>query len=102
MAFIFLERHAKTNGFVFMEPSRQYREFAEECRRFAQLAKTDEQRKLCCKWKWFGRSLRKKLKDKQSKTKISWSPPRDRYHDPHLFRYFAPAPTTSSPYARKW
>ena len=46
MAFIFLERHAKTNGFVFMEPSTQYREFAEECRRFAQLAKTDEQRKI--------------------------------------------------------
>jgi hypothetical protein len=37
MAFIFLERHAKTNGFVFMEPSRQYREFAEECRRFGKI-----------------------------------------------------------------
>jgi hypothetical protein len=46
MAFIFLERHAKTNGLFFMEPSTQYREFAEECRRFAQLAKTDEQRKI--------------------------------------------------------
>jgi hypothetical protein len=29
-----------------MEPSTQYREFAEECRRFAQLAKTDEKRKI--------------------------------------------------------
>jgi hypothetical protein len=29
-----------------MEPSTQYREFAKECRRFAQLAKTDEQRKI--------------------------------------------------------
>ncbi|MFZ0148316.1 MAG: hypothetical protein WAM72_08195 [Xanthobacteraceae bacterium] len=46
MAFIFLERHFKANGFFFMEPSTQYRKFAEECRRFAQFAKTDEQRKI--------------------------------------------------------
>jgi hypothetical protein len=46
MAFIFLERHTNANGFLFMEPSTQYRKFAEECRRFAQLAKTDEQRKV--------------------------------------------------------
>jgi hypothetical protein len=29
-----------------MEPSTQYRKFAEDCRRFAQFAKTDEQRKI--------------------------------------------------------
>jgi hypothetical protein len=29
-----------------MKPSTQYRKFAEECRHFAQSAKTDEQRKL--------------------------------------------------------
>jgi hypothetical protein len=29
-----------------MEPSTQYRKFAEECCHFAQSAKTDEQRKL--------------------------------------------------------
>jgi hypothetical protein len=46
MAFIFLERHTKANGFFFMEPSTQYRKFAEECGRFAQIAKTDEQRKV--------------------------------------------------------
>ena len=46
MAFMFLERHTKANGFSFMERSTQYRKFAEECRRFAQFAKTDEQRKI--------------------------------------------------------
>jgi hypothetical protein len=29
-----------------MEPSTQYRQFAEECRRFAQSAKTEEHRKV--------------------------------------------------------
>jgi hypothetical protein len=46
MAFMFLERHTKANGFSFMERSTQYRKFAEECRRFAQFAKTDEHRKI--------------------------------------------------------
>ena len=32
--------------FFCMEPPTQYRKFAEDCRRFAQLAKSDEQRKL--------------------------------------------------------
>jgi hypothetical protein len=35
-----------SNQLAFARPSKQYREFAEECRRFAQLAKTDEQRKI--------------------------------------------------------
>lgn len=45
-AFIFPERHTGTNGFCFMEPSAQYRKFADECRRFAEVAQTDEQRKV--------------------------------------------------------
>jgi len=46
LGLYFLERRGQTSGFIFMEPSTQYRKFAEECRRFAQLAKTDEQRKI--------------------------------------------------------
>jgi hypothetical protein len=29
-----------------MQPSAQYRKFAEDCRRFAQLAKADEERRI--------------------------------------------------------
>ena len=44
--FIFQERRTGTNRFFYMEPSTQYRQFAEECRRFTQSAKTDEHRKV--------------------------------------------------------
>lgn len=46
VVFIFPERHTGTSGFFFMKPSTQYRQFAEECRGFAQSAKTEEQRKI--------------------------------------------------------
>ena len=46
MIFISPERRTGTNGFFHMEPSAQYRKFAEDCRRFVQLAKTDEERRL--------------------------------------------------------
>jgi hypothetical protein len=46
MAPIFPERHTGDGGFSDMEPSMQYRKFAEDCRRLAQLAKIDEHRKI--------------------------------------------------------
>jgi hypothetical protein len=46
MAVIFGERHEPAASCSHMEPSTQYRKFAEECRRFASLAKTAEQRKV--------------------------------------------------------
>lgn len=46
MAPIFLERHTGSSGFFDMESSMQYRKFAEDCRRLAQLAKTDEHRQV--------------------------------------------------------
>ncbi len=45
-AFIFPERRIGTNGFCCMEQATQYRKFAEECRRYAAVAKTDEQRNV--------------------------------------------------------
>jgi hypothetical protein len=71
MAFIFLERHAKANGFFFMEPSTQYRQFAEECRRFARLAKTDEQRKILLEMEAVWTKLAEEAEDEWPRNKIS-------------------------------
>jgi hypothetical protein len=47
-----------------MESSTQYRKFAEECRHFAQSAKTDEERQTIAEdGRGLGESLRKKLRD---------------------------------------
>lgn len=46
MAIISLERQVLAATCSHMEQSMQYRKFAEECRRFASLAKTAEQRKV--------------------------------------------------------
>ena len=46
MAVISLERHVVAASCSHMEQSMQFRKFAEECRRFASLAKTTEQRKV--------------------------------------------------------
>jgi hypothetical protein len=71
MAFIFLERHAKANGFFFMEPSTQYRQFAEGCRRFARLAKTDEQRKILLEMEAVWTKLAEEAEDEWPRNKIS-------------------------------
>jgi hypothetical protein len=44
--FIFLEHRTGTNSFFSMEPSTQYRKFAEECRLLVKSAKTVEERKV--------------------------------------------------------
>jgi len=44
--FYFSGTSHESKRIPFMEPSTQYRKFAEECSRFAQSAKTDEQRKI--------------------------------------------------------
>ena len=43
---LMLERHTGADDCSDMEPSTQYRTFAEECRRLAQSAKTVEERKV--------------------------------------------------------
>jgi hypothetical protein len=46
IAAILLERHTATADCSRMEPSIQYRKFAEECRRLAKSAKTADERKV--------------------------------------------------------
>jgi len=54
-----------------MEPSKQYRKFAEECRRFAQLAKTDEQRKILLEMEAVWTKLTEEAEGRTAKSQAS-------------------------------
>jgi hypothetical protein len=69
--FIFLERSAGTNGFFSMEPSAQYRKFADDCHRFAQIAKTNEQRKVLQEMEVLWRKLAEETEQQRSKSGVS-------------------------------
>jgi hypothetical protein len=69
--FIFLERPAGTNGFFSMQPSAQYRKFADDCRRFAQIAKTDEQRKVLEEMEVVWTKLAEETEQEQAKSGVS-------------------------------
>jgi hypothetical protein len=57
--------------FLFYGASTQYRQFAEECRRFARLAKTDEQRKILLEMEAVWTKLAEEAEDEWPRNKIS-------------------------------
>ena len=89
-----------------MEPSTQYRRFAEECRHLDKSTKTVEERKVLRerrKGERFGRSLLpKRLTERVAKTGIRCSSPLDHHFDPYLSRLSVPEQTTLVPFAEKW
>src|SRR5438094_6762964 len=70
MAFIFLERHTKANGFLLW--SRQHNTANSRKNAVALLnqPRQTSNEKYCCKWKRFGRSLRKTLRLEQLRAKL--------------------------------
>jgi hypothetical protein len=54
-----------------MESSTQYRKFAEECRHFAQSAKTDEERKLLLKMEEVWAKLAKEAEGRVAKSQTT-------------------------------
>jgi len=71
LSLYFSATSQENKRFLYMEPSKQYRKFAEECRRFAQLAKTDEQRKILLEMEAVWTKLTEEAEGRTAKSQAS-------------------------------
>ncbi|HEV2699750.1 MAG TPA: hypothetical protein VGU90_17285 [Terriglobales bacterium] len=71
LSLYFSATSQENKRFFCMEPSKQYRKFAEECRRFAQLANTDEQRKILLEMEAVWTELTEEAEGRTAKSQAS-------------------------------